>query len=592
MFREQFATLTLGSGSVAMVLSRAGSETDGKRYLGGLSRAGTQHANLCTGEVHEMRTDTKGLLLAGLELAAQTWKEALGAFDWDPQGHDTYVVHQVSKTHTKAVCDTLGLEIDRFPLIYPHFGNIGPAACRPCCPRRCRTAPSRPATRSCCSASAAASTPRPPRSPGDGGASAALAGWPYATRSTLVGGHRMAYVDEGAGPPVLLVHGNPTWGFYYRSLLAALPPLGLRAIAPDHIGMGRSEKPSTAPTRTPSRGGSPTSASSSTASALTEPLSLVVHDWGGAIALAWAVDNVERVDKLLVLNTGAFPIPPGKALPWSLAAARVPVLGGIAVRGLNAFSRGALVMGTGRPVLGREARVGLTAPYDSPAHRHAGHEFVRDIPMSPRDPALRRARPHRVALHLLQDKTAVVCWGMQDPVFDEVVLDHLLTLLPRPRCTATPKPATTCSRTPPTASSRSRRDCSPRRDPLARRAARRASPGPPDRTAPGAALGRASGPMTYAALDARVDRVAAGLQHAGLRPGMRTALLVPPTPDFFALTFALTRLRAVPVLVDPGIGKDKVKGCLAEAAPEAFLGIAKAHLARRLLGWAPSARCS
>ena len=127
MFREQFATLTLGSGSVAMVLSRAGSQSDGKRYLGGLSRAGTQHANLCTGEVHEMRTDTKGLLLAGLELAAQTWKEALGAFDWDPQGHDTYVVHQVSKTHTKAVCDTLGLEIDRFPLIYPNFGNIGPA---------------------------------------------------------------------------------------------------------------------------------------------------------------------------------------------------------------------------------------------------------------------------------------------------------------------------------------------------------------------------------------------------------------------------------------------------------------------------------
>ena len=127
MFREQFATLTLGSGSVAMVLSRAGSDTDGKRYLGGLSRAGTQHANLCTGEPHEMRTDTKGLLLAGLELGAQAWKEALGAFDWDPQGHDTYVVHQVSSTHTKAICDTLGLDIRRLPLIYPGFGNIGPA---------------------------------------------------------------------------------------------------------------------------------------------------------------------------------------------------------------------------------------------------------------------------------------------------------------------------------------------------------------------------------------------------------------------------------------------------------------------------------
>ena len=115
------------------------------------------------------------------------------------------------------------------------------------------------------------------------------------------------------------------------------------------------------------------------------------------------------------------------------------------------------------------------------------------------------------------------------------------------------------------------------------------------RTTPGRtalALPRATGfrTTTYAALDARVDRVAAGLSHAGVQPGMRTALLVPPTPDFFALAFALLRLRAVPVLVDPGIGRDRVKGCLAEAAPEAFLGIAKAHLARRLLGWAPSAR--
>jgi len=127
MFREQFATLTLGSGSVAMVLSRADSTDQGHRFLGGLSRAATAHANLCTGHVHEMRTDTKGLLLAGLEIAGHTWKEAVSAFSWDPAAIDTYVIHQVSKVHTRAVCDTLGLDIDRFPLIYPNFGNIGPA---------------------------------------------------------------------------------------------------------------------------------------------------------------------------------------------------------------------------------------------------------------------------------------------------------------------------------------------------------------------------------------------------------------------------------------------------------------------------------
>jgi len=126
MFREQFATLTLGSGAVAMVLSRDDTGT-GHRFLGGLSRASTSVPDLCVGDIHEMRTDTKSLLLTGLELAAQTWKEAVSAFDWEPDGFDHYLLHQVSKVHTRAVCDTLGLEIDRFPLIYPHYGNIGPA---------------------------------------------------------------------------------------------------------------------------------------------------------------------------------------------------------------------------------------------------------------------------------------------------------------------------------------------------------------------------------------------------------------------------------------------------------------------------------
>ncbi|HEU0101663.1 MAG TPA: 3-oxoacyl-ACP synthase III [Mycobacteriales bacterium] len=127
MFREQFATLTLGSGAVAMMLSRGDAADRRPRFLGGLSRASTAHANLCTGNISEMKTDTKGLLLAGLELATHVWKDALTSFEWEPGSIDTYVVHQVSKVHTRAVCDTLGLDIDRFPLIYPHYGNIGPA---------------------------------------------------------------------------------------------------------------------------------------------------------------------------------------------------------------------------------------------------------------------------------------------------------------------------------------------------------------------------------------------------------------------------------------------------------------------------------
>jgi cis-3-alkyl-4-acyloxetan-2-one decarboxylase len=260
---------------------------------------------------------------------------------------------------------------------------------------------------------------------------AALAGWPYAQRRAEVGGHTMAYVDEGSGPPVLLVHGNPTWSFYYRSLLAALPPLGLRAIAPDHIGMGRSDKPAaddyphTLSRRVADLGEFVDGLQ------LTEPLSLVVHDWGGAIALSWAVDNLERVDRLVVLNTGAFPLPQGKTVPWMLQTARLPVVGDLAVRRLNAFSRGAVVMGSGRRWLPAEARAGLLAPYDRPEHRVAVSQFVQDIPVRASDashPVLARTEQR---LPLLADRPTLVCWGMKDPVFDEVVLDHLLSLLPQ-----------------------------------------------------------------------------------------------------------------------------------------------------------------
>ena len=91
---------------------------------------------------------------------------------------------------------------------------------------------------------------------------------------------------------------------------------------------------------------------------------------------------------------------------------------------------------------------------------------------------------------------------------------------------------------------------------------------------------------TFAELNAEADALAHGLARAGVGRGTRTVLMVPPSPDFFALTFALFKLAAVPVLIDPGMGVRNLGKCLAEAEPEAFVGVPKAHLARRLLGWA------
>lgn len=123
----EFATLTLGSGAAAMVLGRADQHPEGHRVVGGVSRAGTEHHQLCVGDIDMMRTDTKGLLDAGLELTAALWADAAAEFDW-AGGMDRYVIHQISQVHTRAMCLQLGIDPARVPKTFPLHGNIGPAS--------------------------------------------------------------------------------------------------------------------------------------------------------------------------------------------------------------------------------------------------------------------------------------------------------------------------------------------------------------------------------------------------------------------------------------------------------------------------------
>ncbi len=125
-FRNQFATLTLGSGAAAMVLGRASDRTEGHRVVGGVSRAGTEHHQLCVGDLEHMHTDTKGLFDNGLALAVQTWRDAAPEFDWSRA--DRFVAHQTSVVHIRAMAEALGVEPSMFPMTLPTFGNMGPVA--------------------------------------------------------------------------------------------------------------------------------------------------------------------------------------------------------------------------------------------------------------------------------------------------------------------------------------------------------------------------------------------------------------------------------------------------------------------------------
>jgi len=123
----EFASLTLGSGAAAMVMARKNRHGNVHRLIGGVARAGTEHNSLCIGNLDRMTTDTHGLLVAGLDLAADAWDASKTDFDWT-DGLDWYIFHQVSKVHTTMLCDRLAIDSSKVPLTFPKYGNVGPAA--------------------------------------------------------------------------------------------------------------------------------------------------------------------------------------------------------------------------------------------------------------------------------------------------------------------------------------------------------------------------------------------------------------------------------------------------------------------------------
>lgn len=240
----------------------------------------------------------------------------------------------------------------------------------------------------------------------------------------------LRYVDEGAGPEIVCVHGNPTWSFYFRDLVRVLSP-DHRVIAPDHLGMGRSE--------TPAPGAYPYDlrARIDDFGALLDhlgvgverPATLIVHDWGGAIALSWAVRHPERVGRLVLLNTAAFP-PLSPRLPWPLVPARLPVLGDLLVRGLNAFVLGTLVLGVRRVRLPAVARRAYLAPHPSWASRVAVLRFVRDIPLRAHQSSWGVLAETGVQLERLAHLPALIVWGLRDPVLTPDYLTEWRRRLP------------------------------------------------------------------------------------------------------------------------------------------------------------------
>lgn len=127
-FRAEFASLTLGSGGAAMVMGHRDLLPDGPRYLGSVTRAATQWRHLCVGNIDRMITDTRGLLIQGVKLAAKTVEIARAMYGWVMHEIDEFVIHQVSKAHTDEFVRILGIDPRKVFTIFPELGNIGPAS--------------------------------------------------------------------------------------------------------------------------------------------------------------------------------------------------------------------------------------------------------------------------------------------------------------------------------------------------------------------------------------------------------------------------------------------------------------------------------
>lgn len=238
-------------------------------------------------------------------------------------------------------------------------------------------------------------------------------------------GARLSLVDEGprSSEAVLCLHGNPTWSFFYRDLITSLRG-DIRCIAPDHVGMGLSEKPESYDYTLAGR--------IADIEALADALQLtrihlVLHDWGGAIGCGLAVRNPNRIGRIVLLNTASFR---SQLIPPSIALCRTRFPGTALVRGLNAFAGPAVRMAMHRRRLSAEERRGYLYPYDSWAHRVAVNAFVKDIPLDPRHVSYETLRSVEEGLPSLRAHPVTVVWGGRDFCFHDAFLARWRKILP------------------------------------------------------------------------------------------------------------------------------------------------------------------
>jgi len=417
------------------------------------------------------------------------------------------------------------------------------------------------------------------------------------------GSHRWHVLDTGApddrpdAPTLLCVHGNPTWGYAWASFLRRMHP-SYRVIAVDQLGMGYSER--TASRRYADWVRDLDDVIVALQLGADSPLVVAAHDWGGAIAMGWAVQDPHQIAGLILCNTG-IAVPDGRSAPGIIRLAASPLLLDLVCRGTTAFVEGTVRL-SGRRIT-KIDRQAFRAPYRNAPARAAIADFVGDIPLHEDHPSASAIA--EVASRLQAIKAPVLlAWGARDPVFNDDFAADLASRFPNatthrfpganhlvmaeadvaavaetwledlfdgrlvgaPTALAAPTPEASAIR-PLWAALDDRRD---------------------DATTAFVDLATDES-VTFAQLARRVDAVASELHRQGLQPGDHVAMLTPPGIDLVAAVYGVWRAGGVTVIADRGLGLSGLGRAVRSTRPRFVIGPRQARLAAATLRWAPRA---
>ena len=398
---------------------------------------------------------------------------------------------------------------------------------------------------------------------------------------------------------ILAVHGNPTWSYTWRHLAAAIPD-DVRLIAPDQLDMGFSERIGHV-RRLADRIDDLITLTD--ALALEGPVVVVAHDWGGPVSLGW-LQRVRARGSVtiagLVLTNTAVHQPPEATAPTLIRAARRPWLLPRLTEQTTGFLRGMFELS--HPRLARTVREGYLAPYRTAERRRAISDFVDDIPLEADHPSAPVLDDVAAGLADLHDVATLLVWGAADQVFSDLYLHDLERRLPHADVHRDPSAGHLVSEDIDTASiivdwlttidqPAVITSVAPSTGPVVDLTEALRDPEISDRIAiHEMETGRRA---TFGELDRLVDETAAGLHEvAGVRPGDRVALMIPPGIDLATTLYGCWRLGAIPVLIDAGLGPRQMSAAMRLARPDHLIGIGRALAAAKVLRWPGTRICS